>query len=107
MGAKEQRSGPALTRRGGRLGRAACEIKRVLCVPRRMVGWCVERVEAMILVFDLGAIGDNKTDFSEAAHNILGDTGQRMEFAEDAAAARQRAVGRLGGQGGLEVEVGT
>ena len=52
-----------------------------------MIRRSVERVEAMILVFDLGTIGDHETDFAKGAHDIVGDLGEGMQLAERTAAA--------------------
>ena len=69
-----------------------------------MVGRRVQRVETMVLVLDLRAVGDDETNFAEAADDVLGHLGQRMEFAERAAAAGQGEIGRFLGQGGFEFE---
>ena len=71
-----------------------------------MVGGGVQRVETMILVLDFRAVGDGEADFAEAADNVLGHLGERMEFAEGAAAAGQGEIGGFLGQGGLEFEFG-
>ena len=71
-----------------------------------MVGGRVQRVETMIFVLDLRAVGDGKTDLAKTAHNVLRHLRQRMQFAERAAAAGQREIGRLLGQRGFEFEFG-
>src|SRR6266542_161157 len=69
-----------------------------------MVGRRVERVEAVVFVLDFGAVGNHETDFAEAAHDVLGDLGERMKFAERAASAGQGEVSWLPGESSLEFE---
>ena len=71
-----------------------------------MVGGGVERVEAMILVLDLRAVGDGEAEFAEGANDVLGHLCERMEFAERAAAAGQGEISWLLGQRGFEFEFG-
>ena len=49
----------------------------------------------MIFVLNLRAVGDDKADFAEAADDVLGHLGERMEFAERAAAAGRTEISRL------------
>ena len=69
-----------------------------------MVGGGVERVEAMVFVLDLRAVGDDEADFAEAADDVLGHLRERMEFAERAAAAGRAEIGRFLGQRGCQFE---
>ena len=71
-----------------------------------MVGGRVERVEAMIFVLDFRAVGDDETDFAEAADDVLGHLRERMQLAERAAASGQREIGRFLGQRGRQFEFG-
>ena len=72
-----------------------------------MVGGRVERVEAMILVLDLRAVGDGEADFAERADDVVGDLRERMQFAERAAASGQCEIGRLFGQRGFQIQLFT
>ena len=69
-----------------------------------MIGGRVQRVEAMVLVLDLRAVGHGEADLAKGAHDVFGDLRERMQFAQRAAAARQGEICRLFGQGGLEFE---
>src|SRR5208282_2671704 len=82
---------------GGIIVRFVCKIESVLRVARRMVGGRVERVETIIFVLDLRAVGDHKTNFAEAADDVLGHLRERMEFAERTTASGQREIGRFPG----------
>ena len=94
MRAQKQRD-----RRAPVLGRSSPrKVERILRIAGGMVGGCVQRVKTMILILDLRPIGDHKPNFAEAAHYVLGDLRQRMEFAQRAAAARQREISRFVGQ---------
>ena len=55
-----------------------------------MIGGRVQRVEAMIFVFDFRTVGDGETDFAEAADDVFGDLRERMEFAEQRGGGRAR-----------------
>ncbi len=69
-----------------------------------MVGRGVERVEAMVFVLDFRAVGDDETNFAEAADDVLGHLRERMEFAERTAAAGRAEIGRFLGQRGFQFE---
>ena len=73
-------------------------IERVLCVAGGMVGGGVERVEAMILVLNLRAVGDCEADFAEDADDVFGDLRERMQLAERTATAGQSEISRLSRQ---------
>src|SRR5438270_12948966 len=69
-----------------------------------MVGRRVERVEAVIFIFDLRSVGHRKANFAKAAEGVLGHLRERMKLAQWTATAWQCKVGRLFRQGGLEFE---
>src|SRR5438046_7624411 len=69
-----------------------------------MVRGRVERVETMVLVLDFRPLSDGESDLAKAAHDVVGDLGERMKFAERATAAGQGEVGRFLGQGGLSFD---
>ena len=69
-----------------------------------MVRRRVQRVEAMIFVFDFRTVGDGETDLAKAADDVLGDLRERMQLAEGAAAAGQSEIGRFLGQRGFQFE---
>src|SRR5438876_9583475 len=69
-----------------------------------MAGRRVERIEAMVFIFDLRSVGDSEADFPKAADDVLGHLRERMELAQGAAAAWQCKIGRLAGQRGLKFE---
>src|ERR1035441_3694847 len=81
------------------------QIERVLCIARGMVGGRVQGVEAVILVLDLGTVGHYEPDLAKAAHDILSNLRQRMEFADDPAAPGQSEIRGLLGQGGFEFDL--
>ena len=58
----------------------------------------------MILVLDLGSIGDRKAQPAEGADDILGDLGERMQASDAATATGEGEVGGLRRQGRLELE---
>ena len=60
----------------------------------------------MIFVLDLRAVGDHEADFAKTAYDVLCDLGEGMEFAQGAAAAGQREIGRFGGERGLKFQFG-
>ena len=74
----------ALDRRG--------QVERVLHVARRMLGRHVERVEAVPLVFDLGAVDDGEAHPREDGLHALAHDGQRVAVSERGLASRQRDV---------------
>src|SRR5438874_6914956 len=69
-----------------------------------MVGRRVERVEAVIFIFDLRSVGHRKANFAEAADDVLGHLRERMKLTQWTATAWQCKIGPLFGQGGLEFE---
>src|SRR5439155_3091385 len=69
-----------------------------------MVRGRVERVETMVLVLDFRPLSDGESDLAKAAHDVVGDLGERMKVAERATAAGQGEVGRFLGQGGLSFD---
>ena len=81
------------------------QIERVLCIARGMVGGRVQGVEAVILVLDLGTVGDYEPDLAETADDILSHLRERMELADDAATPGQGEIRGLLGQGGFEFEL--
>ena len=91
-------------RRPGRGRSGGGQVERVLRVAGRVVGGGVQRVETMVFVLDLGAVGDDEADLAEAADDVLGHLGQRVELAQGAAAAGQGEIGGFLGQGGLEFQ---
>src|ERR1041384_2574899 len=72
-----------------------------------MIGRGVERVETVVLILDLRAIGDLEADLAEAADNVLGDLRQRMKLAQETAAPWQREIGPLLGATRFEVGFGS
>ena len=40
-----------------------------------MVGRCVECVEAMIIILDLGTVRDREADLAKRAYDVVGDLG--------------------------------
>ena len=65
------------------------KVKGILRIARRMIGRRVQRIEAMIFVFDFGTVRHGETNFPKTANDILGDLSQRMQLADEAAAAGQ------------------
>jgi hypothetical protein len=70
-----------------------------------MIGGGVERVEAVIFVFNFRAVGNDETDFAKAADNVVGDLRERMKFAEPAAPTGKGKVGRIFRHGLFEFQV--
>src|SRR4051794_10299661 len=60
-----------------------------------MIGGRVERVEAMVFVFDLRTIGNHEADFTKTADDIFRGLGEGMELAERTTAAGQRKICRF------------
>src|SRR5437879_1933058 len=58
----------------------------------------------MILVLDFRAVGDHEADFAEAANDIFGYLSQRVELAQNSAAAWQSKIDRFFGERGFEFE---
>ena len=58
-----------------------------------MVGGRVQRIEAMVFVLNLRAVGDGEAEFAEGADDVFGHLRERMKFAERAAASGQREIG--------------
>ena len=69
-------------RRSRRSDSSVLEVKCVLRIARRMIGRRVQRVEAMILVLDLGAVRDDEADLAEDADDVFGHLGERVQFAQ-------------------------
>src|SRR5689334_4670882 len=65
---------------------ARLDVKSVLGIASRVIGWGVKRVEAVIFVLYLWTICDNKTNFTKAANNVFSDLCQRMQFADQTTA---------------------
>ena len=57
-----------------------------------VIGRRVERIEAMVLVFNLRTVRDHKPDLAKDPDDILGDLRQRMKFAYPSAAPRQGEI---------------
>ena len=68
------------------------EIERVLGVARGVVGGGVEGVEAVILGFDLGAVGDSEADFAQDAAHLFADERERVIGAGADVGGRERSV---------------
>ena len=71
-----------------------------------MVGGSVECVEAMVVTLDFRAVRDDKAQFAEASHDVLGDLRQGVEAPKRLAPAGQGEIGRFGRSGGLEFQRG-
>src|ERR1051326_9140288 len=82
------------------------DVKSVLCIAGRMICRCIQGIEAMVFVFDLGAIGYDKANFPKAPNDVLCDLGQSTEFAKRTTAAREGEISRFFGESGFEFEIG-
>src|SRR5690349_12750339 len=69
-----------------------------------MVRGCVERVEAVILIFYLRSVRDDKADFAKAADDVFGDLRQRVELAQRTAASGQCEIGWLTRERGFQFQ---
>ena len=58
----------------------------------------------MVFVFGFGAVGHDKAELAEAAHNILGGLSERVELAQGPPTAREREIGRFFGRGGRKFQ---
>src|SRR5436309_13895089 len=74
----------------------------------RVAGWMVrgrvERIETMVLVLDFRPVSDGESDLAKAAHDVVGDLGERVKVPEHATAAGQGEVCRFLGQSGLSFD---
>ena len=63
--------------RASRFGQAnrRGQVKSILGVTRRMICRCVQRVEAMVFVFNFRTIGHDEADFAKTAHDVFGHLG--------------------------------
>ena len=71
------------------------KVESVLFVARRMIRRRVQRVEAMIFVFNFRPVSDDETDLAKTPDNILGHLGEGMQFAQRAAASWQGKISWL------------
>ncbi len=95
--------GADLYRRGmGAQQHVRIEIEGVMHRTGRVVAWDVERLEVVIVVFDLRAFGDAVADMGEELFNTFQSPGHRMQTAGDLATARQGHIDGLGGQFGSQ-----
>jgi hypothetical protein len=90
------------------------EVEGVLRVARGVVGGRAERVKAVILRLDLGALDDGEAGLAEDAAHLLAHEGERMRGARPGVRRRERGIDggpELGGdfgvgdalQGGVEL----
>ena len=49
------------------------EVKCVMLLPRRMIGWHVERIEVMKVIFNMRAFGHAETEIAEDLHHFFPD----------------------------------
>ncbi len=77
--------------------------ERVLRVPRRVVGLEVERAEVVVVVLDLGALGDPEAHGDEDLDDLVLHLAQRMDVAARALAAGERDVDAVLAERALEL----
>ncbi|MCY1175091.1 hypothetical protein D9M73_153140 [compost metagenome] len=95
--------GADLYRRGmGTQQHVGIEIEGVMHRPGRVVARDVERLEVVIVVFDLRAFGDAVADTGEELFDAFQSAGNRMQTTGGLATARQGHINALGGQTGAE-----
>ena len=82
------------------------DVERVVHRARRMVLGRVERGEVVVVVFDLGTVGDVEAERAEQRLDALERARDRMQAADAAPAAGQRHVERFGGELRFELRVG-
>jgi len=59
----------------------------------------IQRVEAVVVVLDLGAVGDGEADLAEAADDVLGDLGDGWSLPSGRRRpGRVKSVGSWAGQ---------
>ena len=73
---------------------AGGEIESILLIARRVVGGRVEGIEAVILAFDLRAVGDGESRLAQDAAHFLPHERQRVAGAGPGVRRRQRGVDR-------------
>src|SRR5450830_1678494 len=96
--------GADLYRRGmGAQQHVRVEIEGVVHRPGRVMAWDVERLEVVIVVFDLRAFGDAVADMGEELLDTLQSPGDRMQTARGLATTRQGYVNGLGGELGRKI----
>src|SRR3546814_9769781 len=69
------------------------EIEGVMHRPGRVMAWDVERLEVVIVVFDLRAFGNAVADVGEELLDTFQGPGNRMQASGSLATARQGHVG--------------
>ena len=83
------------------------KVEGVLLVARRMVGRCVQRVEAVPLGLDIGAVGDRKPEPAENLHGTIHQQGERVKRSRLLRGAGKRGINRGQRHGvGLQGESG-
>ena len=86
------------------------QIKRIVHLPRRMLGWNIERREIVKIVLDVGAFGDGKPHLAKYGDAFLHRLAHRMDTPHRPWPNGQRHIAGLTGQPGfqrhrLEVEL--
>ncbi len=66
----------------------------------------IEGIEAVVLVLDLGSVGDGEPQFAEGADDVVGDLSQRMQSTLGTATSWKTEIGGLLRQGGTQLQFG-
>ncbi len=72
------------------------DVERVLLIHGRVVFRIVERLEAVVVVLNLGPLGDHEAQSQENLDHLFHSRKQRMLVADGRHASRQRHIQRLG-----------
>src|SRR3546814_10171867 len=81
------------------------EIEGVMHRPGRVMAWDVERLEVVIVVFDLRAFGNAVADVGEELLDTFQGPGNRLQASGSLATARQGHVDGLGGEFGSQIRL--
>src|SRR5512135_2685632 len=74
--------------------RRQIDIERVLNVARRMIRWCVQRVETMPFVFDLGTVLDGESHSPKNPDGPVENLGEWVQMTEMMTSSRQSGIER-------------